>query len=203
MNKFYELPAESTAVSVETLKLRAGIGWDVKEGTLAEKVIGAAEELFSGASNKAYDLNISAIVRHQDGSEELVFYGNASDESEALHYLRDNRTGSKDGEDEAITINLEKLPETVKEIVLFALIYNGAHDKKNFSMIKNFFIQITDAAVEKVLFRNDTAAYEEEPSKHSVYVFAKLKKDGEAWKILPKYRFSDENNEQDLQEAIK
>jgi len=201
MADFYELAADSIAVPVEAKKLHFGIGWDPKKGTLLQKIKGAAEEMFSGVSSNAYDLNIGAIIKHAD-KKELVFYGKKVDEAGAIHYLHDDRTGGGEGEDEGLDIVLNKLPEDTKEVIVFAIIYNGNIDKKNFGMVENFFVQAKDANLDKVIYRNDSDVYQEEPAKHSVYVFAKVKKDGDTWKILPQHRFSDEDTEQDLMENL-
>jgi stress response protein SCP2 len=203
MSSFYELPADKTAVTIEGKKIHVGIGWDPMKGTLLDNVKGAAEELFNGVSGKAYDLNIAAVVRHEGGTEELVFFGKKYDKSESVHYLHDDRTGTKKGEDEAIDINLEKLPAAVKEIVLFTVIYNGHKDKKNFKMIENFFAQVKDVHIDKVIYRDDSDMYQEEPSKHSVYVFASIKRDADKWVLIPQHRFSDEDTEQELQANLK
>ena len=197
MSSVYEIPAGFTAIPVETSRIHAAIGWDPMKGKLTEKILSTAEGLFTGISAKILDLNLAAVLKSETKTE-LVFFGKKTDAAESVHYKKDNRTGGGDGEDERIDIDFEKVPEDVKEILLFALIFDGQQHKQNFGMVENFFVQVMDNHLHKVLYRNDTEMYEEEPSKHSAYVFAKLQREGDRWLLVPQHRFSDENTEQDL-----
>ena len=197
MSSVYEISAGFAAIPVEGSKIHAGIGWDPLKGTLTEKILSTADGLFNGVSAKTMDLNLAAIMKSEKGNE-LVFFGKKTDKAESLHYKKDNRTGGGDGEDERIDIDLAKVPADVSEIILFALIFDGSKDKKSFAMVQNFFVQVTDTHLHKVLYRNDTDAYEEEASKHSAYVFAKIQRNGDLWLVVPQHRFSDEDTEQDL-----
>ncbi len=194
----YELQGDSIALTLEGKNLHLGIGWDPAQTTFAEKIKGIAEEHMSGTSKNAHDLNVAALLRRNDSPDELVFYGKKHDRSESVHYGADNRTGSKQGEDEFIEINIEKLPADLREIVIFTLIYDGNKYGQTFGEVKNFFLQLKDSDNEKVIYRNDSDVYEEEASKHSAYVLGKIKKDADSWKFIPQHRFSDENTEQDL-----
>ena len=57
-------------------KLTVGIGWDAKKVDLKKKIKIAIDNIMSATSEDTYDLNLAAIVEHNDGSDpELVFLG--------------------------------------------------------------------------------------------------------------------------------
>ena len=57
-------------------KLTVGIGWDAKKVDLKKKIKIAIDSIMSATSEDTYDLNLAAIVEHNDGSDpELVFWG--------------------------------------------------------------------------------------------------------------------------------
>ena len=198
MGSVYELAAESKAVAVVAEKLRFAIGWDAKKGSLKDKIKGLAEEHLGGISAGAYDLNIAALLKFSDGRSELVFYGAKEDKASSVYYLKDNRTGSGEGVDEALDVTLDRLPADLTEMVIFTLIFEGNKVKQNFGMVENFFVMVQDAKSDEVIYKNDTDTADAEAAKHSAYVFAKLVKNAGKWELIPQHRFSDENNEQDL-----
>lgn len=54
-------------------KLTVGIGWDAKKVDLKKKIKIAIDNIMSATSEDTYDLNLAAIVEHNDGSDpELV-----------------------------------------------------------------------------------------------------------------------------------
>ena len=56
-------------------KLTVGIGWDAKKVDLKKKIKIAIDNIMSATSEDTYDLNLAAIVEHNDGSDpELVFW---------------------------------------------------------------------------------------------------------------------------------
>jgi len=111
-----------------------------------------------------FDVDLScALLRNRQavGSADDVLYFNSNksdgknwdDKSmpypfilaEALRHSGDERKGSKEGDDEVITIDLAKLPADVTHIVPFVNIHQAATRKQNFGLISQAFIRIDNA----------------------------------------------------------
>ena len=66
-------------------KLTVGIGWDAKKVDLKKKIKIAIDSIMSATSEDTYDLNLAAIVEHNDGSDpELVFWGHKYSRSDSV-----------------------------------------------------------------------------------------------------------------------
>lgn len=79
-------------------KLTVGIGWDAKKVDLKKKIKIAIDNIMSATSEDTYDLNLAAIVEHNDGSDpELVFWGHKYSRSDSVVLKGDDRTGQKEG----------------------------------------------------------------------------------------------------------
>lgn len=77
-------------------KLTVGIGWDAKKVDLKKKIKIAIDSIMSATSEDTYDLNLAAIVEHNDGSDpELVFWGHKYSRSDSVVLKGDERTGEK------------------------------------------------------------------------------------------------------------
>ena len=78
-----------------------GLGWDVNA-------------FDSGAD---FDLDAAAFMVGADGrcptEKEFIFYGNLAHPSESVTHMGDNLTGSGDGDDEQIKIDLSKVPAEI------------------------------------------------------------------------------------------
>lgn len=90
-------------------KLTVGIGWDAKKVDLKKKIKIAIDNIMSATSEDTYDLNLAAIVEHNDGSDpELVFWGHKYSRSDSVVLKGDDRTGQKEGIDEEMRIYLDR-----------------------------------------------------------------------------------------------
>ena len=112
-------------------KIRVGLGWDVQGESL--------------------DLDVSAFLCKQVNDEpkllsegHFIFYNNLSTPNKSVVHSGDNRTGDGDGDDESIAIDLSLLEPEINEISFIVTIHEGLENQKNFSMVKNAFINIYD-----------------------------------------------------------
>lgn len=64
--------------------------------------------------DEEFDLDVSAFFTDESGKvtgeQDFVFYGQPQHPSGALTYSGDNRTGEGSGDDETMTVELEKIP---------------------------------------------------------------------------------------------
>lgn len=149
-------------------KVVVGLGWDaVKQG------------LFGSKPN--IDCDASAIILGKgDKYKGTVYYGERSAEDGCVYHHGDNLTGDGDGDDEQITVNLEKMPSDVEKIVFVVNIYACTSRKQDFGLIKNAFIRLVDDASGKEICKYNLS---ENYAGKTAMVFAEVyKKDGE-WKF--------------------
>ena len=150
-----------------------GLGWDEvkrKGGLFSRKP-------------QAIDCDASAILLKNGklcGKEDLVYFGNLRHKSDAVMHQGDNLTGAGDGDDEQITVNLEKMPADVEKIVFVVNIYACTSRKQDFGLVQNAFIRLVDDASGKEICKYNLS---ENYAGKTAMVFAEVyKKDGE-WKF--------------------
>lgn len=112
-------------------KLRLCAGWDV-----------AKKGLF-GLFKQDYDLDLSAVLLDSRGKQiknGLIYYGNQT--GAGLHLHGDNLTGEGDGDDEMISVALNKIPKNCSRILFIVTIYDGIERKQCFANVKNAYVRL-------------------------------------------------------------
>jgi len=144
-----------------------GLGWDPNEGTGHE-----------------YDLDASAFCLGDNGNcpEEkyFVFYDNEPDK--AVQGPKDDLTGgnSDGGDDEEIKITLNKLSSSIKEIVIYATIYDPINRKQNFGQVRNSYMRIIDRDNNDEIMKYEL---DEDFSTETAVEFGRLYRRGDEWKF--------------------
>lgn len=109
--------------------------------------------------DEEFDLDVSAFFTDDSGKvtgeHDFVFYGQPQHPSGALTYSGDNRTGEGNGDDEIMTVELEKIPANISKISFAATIYDAENRLQNFGMVDNSYIRAYDADTNEELFRYD------------------------------------------------
>lgn len=149
-------------------KIFAGLGWDINA-------------FDSGA---AFDLDAAAFMLDANGKcptdKEFIFYGNLAHNTESVKHLGDNLTGEGDGDDEQITIALDKIPANVEKIAFTVTIYDAESRKQNFGQVSNAFIRIVDEDTNTELIRYDLG---EDFSIETAVVVGELYRHSGEWKF--------------------
>ena len=128
--------------------VRIGLGWDEakKQSPLLKK---GNEEEFD------FDCDASAFLIDQSGTiskkEDIVYFGNLRHISGCVSHQGDNLTGSGDGDDEQILVNLRDMPENYQKVVFVVNIYKARERNQHFGMIENAYIRLVDADTNKEL----------------------------------------------------
>lgn len=180
-------------------KLTVGIGWDAKKVDLKKKIKIAIDNIMSATSEDTYDLNLAAIVEHNDGSDpELVFWGHKYGRSDSVVLKGDDRTGQKEGIDEEMRIYLDR-GENVGRIILFLYIYNGNLHKQCLAEVDNVFALIKCKHTEKVYVREDAIFKACEDAKHNnCYVFGEVLHNGDEWVVRERSQFLPYDKSEDI-----
>lgn len=149
-------------------KIFVGLGWDVN------KYDGGSDIDLDGAS---FLLRSNGKV---SGDADFVFYGNLKHPSGAVEHLGDNRTGSGDGDDETILVDLSLVPSDIDRIDFTVTIYDAATRRQNFGQVSNAYIRIVDETNNTELIRFDLG---EDFSIETAVVVGELYRHNGEWKF--------------------
>ena len=134
-------------------KVMVGLGWDE-----AAKPSGFLSSLF-GAKPADIDCDASVLLLNAAGKlagdvrNAVIYYGNLRHVSGAVIHQGDNLTGSGEGDDEEIMVDLERMPADIARLVFTVNIYDANVRSQHFGMIRNAFIRIVDSASRRELCR--------------------------------------------------
>lgn len=148
-------------------KVLVGLGWDARATDGGDFDLDAS----------AFLVNASGKVR---GDGDFIFYNNLRSSEGAVEHTGDNRSGAGDGDDEAIKIDLSKVPADVHRIAVCVTIHDAEGRRQNFGMVSNAFVRVVNANGDKELARYDLA---EDASTETAMIFAEIYRNGEEWKF--------------------
>jgi tellurium resistance protein TerZ len=166
--------------------VRMGLGWDAvkKKG------------FFGGMKSQSIDLDASAVL--YDANRKVldqVWFRQLRSKDGAVLHSGDNLTGDGDGDDESITVFLDRLPAQVSTIVFLVNSFTG----QNFSQIENAFCRLVDETTGQ-----EIAKYELTGSgTHTAQVMAKVSRDGAGWSMTAIGAIANGRTFQDLLPAIQ
>ncbi|MDR2339099.1 MAG: TerD family protein [Deltaproteobacteria bacterium] len=148
-----------------------GLGWDARATAGAD-----------------FDLDASAFLLRDDGKTrrdtDFVFYGNLTTPDGTVEHTGDNLTGGGgdegDQDDEAIKIDLEKVPPDIARIAVTVSIYDAEKRHQNFGMVSNAYIRVLDQAGGKEIARFDLT---EDMSTETAMIFGEVYRHQGNWKF--------------------
>ena len=157
-------------VNLELKKVEVGLGWSPNDSD----------------NGYEFDLDASAFCLDKSGkcpSERyFVFYHNKYSPDMAVEGADDDLTGgnSDGGDDEVITVNLDKVAPNIEEIVFVVTIYDHDTRQQNFGQVRNSYIRILNAENGEVM-----AIYEldEDFSTETSVMFGRLYRRNSDWKF--------------------
>ena len=144
-----------------------GLGWDTR--------------MSDGAD---FDLDASAFLLGPGdrvrGDEDFIFYNNLRSSDGAVEHTGDNRTGACEGDDEAIKVDLTRVPASVQKIAVTVTIHEGEARRQSFGMVSNAFIRIVNDATGREISRYDLA---EDASTETAMIFGEVYRHNGEWKF--------------------
>jgi tellurium resistance protein TerD len=148
-------------------RILLGLGWDARATAGAD-----------------FDLDATAFLLGENGKvgsdEDFVFYRQLLSKCGSVEHTGDNRTGSGDGDDEALKINLEKVPSSVTRIVICVTIDDAESRRQNFGQVSNAFMRVVNLDGDQELARFDLS---EDYSTETAMIFGEIYRNGEEWKF--------------------
>ena len=131
-----------------------------------------------------FDLDASAFLLTESGKvrgdADFIFYNNLKSTDGSVEHTGDNRTGAGDGDDEALKINLEKVPAEVQKIAFTVTIHDADARKQNFGMVSGAFIRLVNNDNDIEVARYDLT---EDASTETAMVFGELYRHSGEWKF--------------------
>jgi tellurium resistance protein TerD len=148
-------------------KMVVGLGWDTRSTD------GAAFDL-DGA---VFLLGTSGKVR---SDADFVFYNNLKSADGSIVHSGDNLTGAGEGDDETVTIDLDKVPADIDKIAVAVTIHEAEGRNQNFGQVSKAFIRCVNATGGTEIARYDLS---EDSSTEAAMIFGEVYRAGSDWKF--------------------
>lgn len=158
----------SLSQNVDNLnRILIGLGWEARS-----------------TDGQDFDLDASAFMLADNGKvrseNDFIFYSQLKSTCGSIEHTGDNRTGAGDGDDEAIIIELEKVPAQISKIVITVTIYDYDGRKQNFGQVSDAFVRIVDLNTDIEIVRFDLS---EDYSTETAMIFGEVYKNKNEWKF--------------------
>ena len=148
-------------------KILIGLGWDTRSSDGAEFDLDAS----------LFMLNAQNKVR---GDSDFIFYNQLKSSDGSVEHTGDNRSGAGDGDDEAIKVDLSRVPQDVQKLAVSVTIFEADARRQNFGMVQNAFIRIVNDETGRELARYDLS---EDASTETAMVFGEVYRNAGEWKF--------------------
>lgn len=110
-------------------KVTLGAGWDIANGGVD------------------FDIDIAAFLLDSNNKfnsvSNVIFFNNK--QGQGISISADNRTGSGEGDDETILIDLQNISPSIEKIVFVVTIHNANEKRQTFGMVNNSYVRLLDS----------------------------------------------------------
>ena len=165
LNKGGNLSLSKTDPSLNQVLI--GLGWDARATDGADFDLDASAFLLA-ANDKVH------------GETDFIFYNQTRSPEGSVEHTGDNRTGEGDGDDEAVKINLAKVPADVQKIAITVTIHDAENRGQNFGQVQNAFIRVVNDQTNVEIVRFDL---NEDYSTETAMIFGELYRHNGEWKF--------------------
>lgn len=179
-------------IDIGLQRMSVGLGWDPNEGTGHDFDLDASaflindKRLISSEINFIYFNNLCGREHVSDPKRkpplnECNTYKCVEGVSGVMHTGDDPDGTSSDGDDdEAINVDLAKIPSDVKEILFVVTIHDADVRKQNFGQVRNSYIRVVDQSNGEEICKYEL---DEDFSVETSIEFGRLYRRGENWKF--------------------
>ncbi|MDR1451184.1 MAG: TerD family protein [Helicobacteraceae bacterium] len=148
-------------------RILVGLGWDARS-----------------TDGEDFDLDASAFLLSKDGKarsdDDFIFYNQLKSPCGSVEHTGDNRTGAGEGDDEAIKIDLGRVPAKIEKIAIVATIHEAEARRQNFGQVGDAFMRIVNLDSNEEIARFDLA---EDYGTETAMIFGEIYKKGDEWKF--------------------
>ena len=139
-------------------KMLVGLGWSMRS-----------------TDGDAFDLDGSVFLLGAGGKvrsdADFVFYNQNKSSDGSVVHSGDNRTGEGEGDDESVTIELDKVPADVEKIAVCVTIHDAEAKRQNFGMVASAYVRCVDAVSNVEVARYDLS---EDASVEAAMIFGEI-----------------------------
>ncbi len=176
---------ETVDVSANMITKGEDINITEIDPTMTNIVIGVGWDL-NAFDSDALDLDISCFLLGKDMKtridDDFIFYNNMINQDEAIVHNGDSRTGAGDGDDESISIDLNKIPFDVFKVMFVFSIYKGDEKEQSMAGLRNSYIRLANAATSHEILRYDVTKDARSGNNTETGMFvASLNREGPKW----------------------
>lgn len=161
----------------------ANISLSKEEPGLTQILIGLSWDTRS-SDGTDFDLDASAFLLDTGskvrGDNDFIFYNNLRSPDGSVEHTGDNRTGEGEGYDEALTIDLAKVPADIQKVAVAATIHDADVRRQNFGMVQNAFMRVVNSANDREIARYDLT---EDYSVETALIFGEIYRHNNEWKF--------------------
>ena len=148
-------------------RLLVGLGWDPR-----------------ATDGTEFDLDGSAFMVKADGKvrsdADFIFYNNKKSACGSVVHGGDNKTGQGEGDDEAVALELDRIPADVDKVVFAVTIHEGEKRNQNFGQVSKAYMRCVNIDGDKELARFDLS---EDGSVETAMIFGEIYRNGSEWKF--------------------
>lgn len=148
-------------------KVLLGLGWEARS-----------------SDGSDFDLDASLFLVGDNGKvrsdADFIFYGQLKSPCGSVEHTGDNRTGAGEGDDEALKIQLDKVPSSVQRLVVAVTIHEADVRRQNFGMVHGAFIRLVNLDSDAEIARFDLS---EDYSTETAMIFGEIYRYQGEWKF--------------------
>ena len=148
-------------------KMLLGLGWNVR-----------------ATDGEAFDLDSSAFLLTATGKvrgdADFIFYNQAKSADGSVEHTGDNRTGAGAGDDEAILVDLSRVPADIEKISVCVTIHEAEARRQNFGMVAAAYIRCVNAETNSEVAKYDLS---EDASVETAMIFGEIYRHAGDWKF--------------------
>ena len=148
-------------------KVLIGLGWDVRSTDGADFDLDAAVFMLGAAGKVRTDAD-------------FIFYNQLKSSCGTVEHTGDNKTGSGDGDDEAVKVHLTNVPAEIAKLAFTVTIHDAESRRQNFGMVSNAYMRVVNEDTGVEVARFDLT---EDASTETAMIFGELYRNGEEFKF--------------------
>lgn len=149
-----------------------GLGWDVA----TKKSTGLLGGLLGTGKADTVDLDASCFLFDDtDNLVDIVFFNHLRSNDGSIEHSGDNRTGIGDGDDEQISVNLNRVPANIRSLVFTVSNYTG----QDFNQVQNAYCRLVNRDNGQEIARYNLSAQ----GQHTAQIMAKIYRHNGEWKM--------------------
>lgn len=158
----------SLSKATPTMKnVLVGLGWDARS-----------------TDGQDFDLDASVFLLAANGKvrsdADFIFYNNLRSADGSVVHTGDNRTGEGDGDDEALKIKLDMIPNDVDKVIFVVTIHDAQARRQSFGQVSGAFIRLVNDDNQIEVARYDLT---EDASTETAMLFGELYRHNAEWKF--------------------